>query len=106
MLEGATILFSAFEDGGEMWAGQGQRLVRHVVRFEESFVSPPVVYLSLSMWDVAGDANQRLDLQAAEITETGFVIEFRTWDDTRVARVRANWMAIGAVRHQDDFDAG
>lgn len=105
MLEGATVLFSAFENGGEMWTGSGQRLVRHPVRFDEGFVSPPVVHLSLSMWDVAGDANQRLDLRAAEITETGFVIEFRTWEDTRVARVRASWIAIGPVRHQDDFAA-
>ncbi|MFT7047363.1 MAG: hypothetical protein ACJAYH_002651, partial [Celeribacter sp.] len=24
--------------------------------------------------------------------------------DTRVARVRADWMAIGPVRHADDWD--
>lgn len=88
-----------------MWTGSGDRVERHRVQFDEAFVAPPVVHLSLSMWDVAHDANQRLDVQAAEITTTGFVIEFRTWDDTRVARVRASWMAIGPVRHLGDFDA-
>jgi hypothetical protein len=102
---GAVVLFSAFEDGGQMWTGLGQRVERHKVRFDEPFVEPPVVHLSLTMWDVAHDANQRLDVQPAEITTTGFVIEFRTWEDTRVARVRASWMAIGPVRHLDDFDA-
>jgi hypothetical protein len=28
---------------------------------------------------------------------------FRTWADTRVARVRVSWMAIGAAHHADDW---
>jgi hypothetical protein len=31
------------------------------------------------------------------------VIVFRTWGDTRVARVRADWLAIGEVRGEDDW---
>lgn len=87
-----------------MWTGSGERVERHRVQFDEAFVAPPVVHLSLSMLDVAHDANQRLDVHAAEVTPTGFVIEFRTWEDTRVARVRASWMAIGPVAHLDDFN--
>jgi hypothetical protein len=29
---------------------------------------------------------------------------FRTWADTRVARIRADWTAIGAVRDEEDWD--
>jgi hypothetical protein len=29
---------------------------------------------------------------------------FRTWGDTRVARVRADWMAIGEQRSDEDWD--
>lgn len=101
---GSVVLFSAFDNGGPMWTGQGPRAERHYVRFDEPFVEPPVVHLSLSMWDIAVNANQRADLQATNITPDGFVIEFRTWNDTRVARVGACWMAIGPVRHLDDFD--
>jgi hypothetical protein len=32
------------------------------------------------------------------------VIVFRTWGDTRVARVRADWLAIGALPHEDDWE--
>ncbi|MTH65411.1 H-type lectin domain-containing protein [Paracoccus shanxieyensis] len=102
---GAVDLFSAFEEGGQMWVGNGPRLETVKVSFPEPFAEPPVVHLSLGMWDIGVNANQRADLKAADITAEGFRIEFRTWGDTRVARVRANWLAIGPVRHVDDFDA-
>lgn len=103
---GSVDLFSAFEDGGPMWVGQGPRLETLQIEFTENFAEPPVVHLSLGMWDIGGNANQRVDLKATKITGEGFQIEFRTWGDTRVARVRANWMAIGPVYHKDDFAAG
>ena len=99
------MLFSAFENGGLMWTGRGSRVERHLVSFDEPFAEPPVVHLSLAMWDIAVNANQRADIQAVNVTRESFVIEFRTWEDTRVARVRASWMAIGPVGHTDDFDA-
>jgi hypothetical protein len=29
---------------------------------------------------------------------------FRTWGDSRVARIRADWMAIGEVSGEDDWE--
>jgi hypothetical protein len=49
-------------------------------------------------------ANVRADILADKVTTTGFDLVFRTWSDTRVARVRMNWMAIGEVRSEDDWD--
>ena len=40
------------------------------------------------------------------MTPDGFALVFRTWGDTRVARVRATWMAIGPVRDDDTWDVG
>lgn len=104
--QGTLDLFAAFEDGGPMWTGEGKRRERRHVRFDESFVAPPVVHVALSMWDIGANANQRADIRARKVTCDGFEIEFRTWGDTRVARVRASWLAIGPVPHIDDFDAG
>lgn len=101
---GSVVLFSAFDNDGPMWTGEGVRVERHQVKFTENFVGPPVVHVSLSMWDIANKGNQRADIQAVEISREGFVIEFRTWGDTKVARVRADWMAIGALRYEDDWD--
>ena len=51
-------------------------------------------------------AGQRAGLRVAgaDITEADFQLVFRTWGDTRVARIRADWTAIGPVRDADDWD--
>lgn len=100
---GEAEVFSAFDNGGPMWTGSGPRSERCRVEFEQPFLEAPCVHIALSMWDIAGGANQRADLQAENITAKDFVIRFRTWGDTRVARVRASWMAIGPVRYEDDW---
>lgn len=101
---GSVLMFSAFEDGSEMWTGEGPRVVVQHVAFEEGFMQAPSVHVSISMWDMAGSVNQRADIQAVQVTSDGFDIQFRTWGDTRVARIRASWMAIGAVPYQDNWD--
>ncbi|WP_325168832.1 H-type lectin domain-containing protein [Paracoccus caeni] len=97
------MMFSAFEDDGPMWSGEGPRLVRQAIRFPATFRRAPVVQVSISMWDVDGAGNQRADISSENIDAEGFDLVFRTWGDTRVARIRADWMAIGEVMHPDDF---
>lgn len=101
--QGTCLMFSAFEDGGEMWAGQGPRVARQRVTFERAFLATPLVHVAIGMWDIAGSSNQRADISAEKITAEEFEIVFRTWGDTRVARIRAQWLAIGPLRHEDDF---
>ncbi|MCF3972195.1 H-type lectin domain-containing protein [Paracoccus salsus] len=100
---GAAMLFSAFEDNGPMWSGDGPRVERKRVSFPSAFLLPPVVQVAIGMWDIDGNSNQRADISVDKVTEDGFEIVFRTWGDTRVARIRAEWLAIGAVCHDDDF---
>ena len=100
---GSVILFSDFGTGGDMWTGSGPRELRQPVIFSEPFLTIPTVKVSLTMWDVDQKANCRLDISSAEIMPTGFIIVFRTWGDTRVARARAEWLAIGALRGEDDW---
>lgn len=100
---GSKLLFSAFEDNGPMWAGDGPRLVRNRITFDQPFRRPPVVHVSISMWDIDGAGNQRADISAENVAQDGFDLVFRTWGDTRVARIRGDWLAIGEVPHPDDF---
>ena len=102
--EGDDVMFSDFEDDGEMWAGSGPRECRKAIRFRRAFQEPPSVFVSLSMWDMANGANARADVVAEEITKIGCDVVFRTWGDTRVARARVRWMAIGALPNDDDWD--
>lgn len=104
VLRGAEILFSAFEDDGPMWTGEGTREHRHQLQFSTAFLEGPVIHVGLSMWDIDGSANQRVDISAEEIGPGGFTIVFRTWGDTRVARVRAEWLAIGPVGFDEDWE--
>ena len=104
MEQGSLILFSDFKDGGAMWTGDGARELRRVVEFDEHFLTDPIVQVSLSMWDMDQKSNQRADLSAELVNREGFVIVFRTWGDTRVARVRADWLAIGEARGEDDWE--
>ena len=82
----------------------GDRETRHLVTFKEAFHEPPVVHVSISMWDTDHKTNARGDLTAEAITETGFHLVFKTWGDTRVARIRADWTAIGALSDDDAWE--
>ena len=102
--QGSRVLFSDFADGGVMWTGQGDRESRHQITFQEPFFELPSVIVSISMWDTDHKHNARADISAEEISLAGFQLVFRTWGDTRVARVRADWIAMGGVRSDEDWD--
>jgi len=102
--QGSRILFSDFADNGEMWTGFGPREVREFQRFDEAFLEPPHVMVGLSMWDIDRRSNSRMDITAEDITQSGFELVFRTWGDSRIARVRADWTAIGCVTDDENWD--
>ncbi len=101
--QGTVTLFSDFDSGGEMWTGKGPREKRVAVTFSTPFRTAPAVHISLSMLDIERHQNQRMDLGVELVTEKGFQIVFRTWDDTRIARARASWMAVGELSDEDDW---
>lgn len=104
VLQGSRVLFSDFADGGEMWTGSGNRESRFHVSFKPPFREVPAVTVGISMWDMDRKTNFRADISSENVTAKGFHIVFRTWGDTRVARIRADWLAIGAVKDDDDWD--
>jgi len=104
IMSGSHMMFSEFSNGGEMWTGKGQRERRHRVTFDQTFTSPPIVTATISMWDMAQETAFRADLQAENVDVTGFDLVFRTWSDSRVARIRADWTALGPMRSDDEWD--
>ena len=101
--QGDEILFSDFEEDGEMWVGEGTRERRCTVRFDDPFAEPPSVHCALSMWDMDQAHNQRADLMVEDITAEAFTVVFRTWGDSRIARARMAWMAIGPAAEDDQW---
>jgi H-type lectin domain len=102
--QGSRVLFSDYANDGVMWSGNGPREVRHAQNFKEFFAEPPAVMVGISMWDIDHKVNSRADISAEQITVRGFQIVFRTWGDTHIARIRADWTAIGPVRDDEDWD--
>ena len=102
--DGDEILFSDYVDNGPMWTAHGAREKRRSLSFSRAFRAPPTVFVTLSMWDMDNARNARIDLTTENVTETGFDMVFRTWGDTRIARARVRWMAVGALSGEDDWD--
>lgn len=102
--QGSRQLFSDYATNGVMWTGEGDRESRSVVAFSEPFRMPPAVLVGVSLWDMDHQTNMRADLTAENVTESGFHLVFRTWGNTRIARLRADWTAIGPVRDADDWE--
>lgn len=101
--EGEEVLFSDFEHNGPMWAGEGPRIARRVVTFSEPFLRPPSVQVGFSMWDISNASTARMDVRAEDITEDQFRIAFRTWGDSKIARIRVNWRALGELEHAENW---
>ena len=101
---GDVVLFSDFEDDGQMWRGEGQRQSRAPVTFAQPYLSVPHVQLAISMWDISNNTNIRADVQAENVTTDGFDIVFRTWADTQVARVRVAWTSFGDLPNDDGWE--
>lgn len=104
--QGVNDLFSDFEQGGEMWTGEGHRERRERIAFAQAFSAPPLVQVSMALWDMDSARNVRADVSAEAVTAEGFELVFRTWADTRVARVRLSWLAIGEACDDELWDVG
>lgn len=103
---GDEVLFEDFENGGEMWTGRGQRERRRRINFSERYLDAPTVHLTISLWDMDAGAILRADIAAETVTEKGFDMVFRTWGDTRIARTRIAWMAVGELDDGDVWNVG
>ncbi len=101
---GDIALFSDFEDEGEMWSGNGARERRKKIRFSETYAAVPTVHVTLSLWDIDSAHNVRAEVVSEKVTKHGFDLVFRTWGDTRVARVRMSWMSIGELPNEDNWE--
>lgn len=93
--QGVAELVSFDEGQGPLWTEAGERSIKRFIAFDLPFSGTPVVHASLSLFDFHCESNQRLDLRVTAVDEHGFVVELKTWGDTRLARVNVAWMAVG-----------
>ncbi|MBB5514103.1 hypothetical protein FHS89_000101 [Rubricella aquisinus] len=100
---GQRVLFDHFSYPTEMWTGSGARQVAQSVTFSEPFLEVPDVTIAITMLDQHGETNLRIDVRAEDVTVTGCTLIAEVWQDTRIARLRLAWRAIGPVADPDEF---
>src|SRR5215510_10483056 len=76
--------------------GNGDRTVTVEVNFEKPFTERPVVALSVTTLDASKDANTRFEVKTLTVSRDGFVIQVRTWSDTKIHALGGSWMAYSA----------
>lgn len=64
------------------------------VTFRREFSDIPKVIVSINYLDSDKDENTRVWVQPTDITTSGFVLQFRTWSDSRVFDVEVDWIAF------------
>lgn len=64
------------------------------VNFDEPFASPPEVLVSLTQIDQETRGAAILRILVTAVDADGFNFNLHTWCDTRVARARADWIAV------------
>ncbi|MBV8611957.1 MAG: hypothetical protein JO034_31510, partial [Singulisphaera sp.] len=78
----------------ELVQGIGEReYVKHVT-FSKRFDTPPQVVVGTSLLDVDQSKNTRVEVSARNVTPEGFDLVFRTWFDSIVYNLGANWLAL------------
>jgi hypothetical protein len=91
-------LFNHVDEGLPMWSSEGDRTVTTEIQFYSAFRYPPAITLGVTGLDSSHDQNLRFWLNAIDVTGTGFIIEFKTWGDTHIARASVSWQAVGAKK--------
>ncbi len=77
--------------------GKGERTDTIPVTFRKSFMTPPIVRLSILSLDVSNGANTRYSVKVKEVTKTGFTFTISTWGDTKLYSINVDWTAFGAA---------
>ncbi|MFB2971482.1 H-type lectin domain-containing protein [Aerosakkonema sp. BLCC-F183] len=81
--------------GWSILDGDGSRVFRSYIRFEQGFSQPPQVVVGISYFDIIRKANSRLNVKVAEIDKNGFYFHLQTYLNTQIWAAGVNWLAYG-----------
>ncbi|QDS73950.1 hypothetical protein FKW77_008072 [Venturia effusa] len=83
------------ENGGEV-CGRTRKQVRNRVAFREGwFKKPPTVLCALTMFDLGGEADLKIKVEAVDVDMEGFTWCLSTWDDSVLHAAGSSWIALG-----------
>ncbi|MBV8308798.1 MAG: hypothetical protein JO344_00220, partial [Planctomycetaceae bacterium] len=96
----AGSLWTGRDEGAAWKLGQGmgeREYVKHVT-FSKRFDTPPQVVVGSSFLDVDQSKNTRVEVSARDVTPEGFDLVLKTWSDSIVYSLGANWLALAPPR--------
>ena len=76
--------------------GSGERTATIEVTFEKPFEAKPVVAVSVNTIDAAKESNTRYTVKAISISRDGFVVQIRTWADSKIFQIGGSWIAYAS----------
>ena len=97
--QGGSVYHGYAGEYKDLWTlleGKGRRKFVSHVYFDESYINPPTVIVSLAGFDVGQARNKRLKVKAKNITTEGFDIVLKTWGKSKIYSLWANWSAFGS----------
>jgi hypothetical protein len=81
--------------GYSLNAGSGERTITIEITFEKPFDGKPTVAVSVNTIEADKDSNLRYSAKPVFISRDGFVVQIRTWADSKIHAIGGSWVAHG-----------
>ena len=72
----------------------GDRIVQLEVTFPKPFDVKPEVLVSVNYLDCNKDKNLRYEVKTISVSRDGFLVQVKTWSDSRIFAIGGGWMAV------------
>jgi H-type lectin domain len=72
----------------------GDRIVQLEVTFQKPFDTKPEVLVSVNYFDGDKSTNARYEVKTISVSRDGFLVQVRTWADTKINGIGGGWMAV------------
>jgi hypothetical protein len=73
---------------------EGDRVVQLEITFNRPFDVKPDVILSVNYLDADKDKNIRYEVKTSSISRDGFLVQVRTWSDSKIFSIGGSWIAV------------
>ena len=72
----------------------GDRVVQLEVTFKTPFETKPEVIVSVNHIDTDKTTNLRYEVKTVSVSRDGFLVQVKTWADTKIFAIGGAWMAV------------
>lgn len=96
-IQTGSVFYGYAGTGDSFESGSGPRTHYYWVPFDSIYCLIPKVHVSITGFDTANNANQRLIVSIYNIFTNGFNLKVDTWMDSKIYSVKVDFIAINAT---------